>query len=56
MNALELGFTTEDLRTIKFARLLFLLRVKTNSIDKAIKKANGPKEATQADIKNMLIM
>lgn len=56
MSAMELGFTTENLRTMNFSRLLFFIRVKADQYEKASKKKEQPREATQADINSMFCM
>ena len=61
MSALNLGFTTEDLNRLTWARFVFFLRVKALENERASKKrgtdANGStyREATQADIASLLL-
>ena len=54
MSAMDMGFSTHDLRTMSWARLVFFLRVKTNSIDRRKKaeekRDDDVRDATQADI------
>lgn len=56
MSAMELGFTTEDLKIMSFSRLLFFIRVRSEQYERAAKKKEQPREATQADITSMFCM